>query len=337
MLGPMTYVVCHDIGAAELLPSLYTETSQCTLPHAIVDKLPPTFRCQSLSGEHGDDFLVLCNDVGILEIAAGLNVCKDTRNGQIIDYSICTLISLLDSLICSVYFSQPTWRFGQEWEADHEEDAWHELDSPSSSERSRLSWNEGAAIADEEPADISLTRNNCHAVDLHKKNTPFNCQLLNNDDGTTLGMFRDLGEVHGDLRGRNSDSHTIENTTSNQHAAASHGNLEGSSDKPPDAGKHEAVATPKVIRCRAGHDGSDDGASSQCAADCSLSDSIWIVEEVTEMLLAGRHMGEHQKTETELLKRGSTCRYCVDPIMALMELISKPNSMPPIVAMIARK
>jgi hypothetical protein len=65
------------VGTRELLPCLNGEAGERSLPHAIVDELPPGLGCLSFCGEDSDDFFVFGDDIGVLEVAAGLDVSED--------------------------------------------------------------------------------------------------------------------------------------------------------------------------------------------------------------------------------------------------------------------
>jgi len=70
-------LTCHDVSSRQLLPGLYGEAGNRPAPHAIVHELPPAFESIALSNEDRDDFFVLSNDVRIVDVSSGLNVCEN--------------------------------------------------------------------------------------------------------------------------------------------------------------------------------------------------------------------------------------------------------------------
>lgn len=61
-------------------------------------------------------------------------------------------------------------------------------------------------------------------------------QLLDNNDGTSLLLPGDFGQVDGDLRRRNTNTDTVEDAASDEHSIPIAGNLYGRPYEPPDAG-----------------------------------------------------------------------------------------------------
>jgi len=152
----------------------------------------------------------------------------------------------VDGLLRSIDLGEPTWGPGQERETDHEEDTGDKLDAPSCSKRCSLSGNERATVTDEVPKIISECLETWLAHS-HDEDTPFNGQLLDDNDGSTLRVLGDLGEVDGHLRRCDADCHTVEYATNNEHSSAIAGNLNRCADEPPQASKHERVATAPFI------------------------------------------------------------------------------------------
>ena len=92
------------------------------------------------------------------------------------------------------------------------------------------------------------------SVNLHDENTPFNSQLLNNDDGTTLRVFRDFCKIHWHLRRCDTDCDSVEHPAGNEHTPADSCNLNSSTHKPPYTGENEGIATAEFIRDWTSHD-----------------------------------------------------------------------------------
>jgi hypothetical protein len=65
------------VGARELLPCLNGEAGERSLPHAVVNEFSPCLGGLSFCGENSDDFFVFGDDIGVLEVAAGLDVSED--------------------------------------------------------------------------------------------------------------------------------------------------------------------------------------------------------------------------------------------------------------------
>lgn len=93
---------------------------------------------------------------------------------------------------------------------------------------------------------------------LHDQDTPLNSQLLNNNDGTTLRVLGNLGEVDWDLRRRDANSDTVQDATSNEHAATSDSNLQSSTDEPPETGEKKGIATTKLVGDRTSNSTAND-------------------------------------------------------------------------------
>ena len=121
-------------------------------------------------------------------------------------------------------------RLRKEGKTDHEENARNELYRPSCTEGIR-SGNKGATVSDE----------------VHDQDTPFDGQLLNNDDGTALRVLRDFCEVHRYLRRCDTDSKAVQDASTDQHTAASGGCLDGCSDEPENTREEEAIAATHVV------------------------------------------------------------------------------------------
>lgn len=131
--------VSHDVCPAVLLPHLDGEASQSSFPHAIVYEFSPALGCRSFGGERGDDFVPFRDDKGVGDVTSSLDLGERSYG-----------------FLTAVDFGEPSRRSRKEWETAHEKDARNELNTPSSSERSRAG-NEMASVTDE----------------VHDKNTPF--------------------------------------------------------------------------------------------------------------------------------------------------------------------
>lgn len=90
---------------------------------------------------------------------------------------------------------------------------------------------------------------------------PFNRQLLNNDDTTSLIMLRNLSKVHGDLRARDANTDTIQNPTRNKLSKVLAGDLNSRTDEPPETCKEDRVPTSPFVRDGSSDEGADDRAS----------------------------------------------------------------------------
>lgn len=159
----------------------------------MIEEFPPTLGSLPFSDQDGGDFFPFCDDERIIDVAMGLNLRKN-----------------LDRFIKSVDFSEPSRGAWKEWKANHEYDSRNELNPPSGSER-RRSWNERAAVPDEE----------------HDENAPLNGKLLDDDERTALLLFSYLCEVDRNLRGSNSDTDSIEKATSDEHTESVDCSLDG--------------------------------------------------------------------------------------------------------------
>lgn len=114
--------------------------------------------------------------------------------------------------------------------------------------------------------------------DLHEENTPFDSQLLDDDDGSTLAVFCDLRQIDRHLGRRDADSHAIEDTAGNEHTTTIAGDLNRSPEEPPKAREHERISSSDPVRNRACDDGSHHGARSQSRSDSTLNYASRIVE-----------------------------------------------------------
>lgn len=73
-------LTCHDVGSRQLLPCLNCEAGNSPAPHAVVHKLPPAFESIALSNEDRDNFFILGDDVRIVDVSSGLDVCENVNS-----------------------------------------------------------------------------------------------------------------------------------------------------------------------------------------------------------------------------------------------------------------
>ena len=116
-----------------------------------------------------------------------------------------------DGLCTTIFLGEPTGTSWKKRNPNHEDHAWYELDAPRSAERS-WAGDERTTVPDEE----------------HDEDAPFDGELLDDDDGAAFVVSGDLGEVYGNLRGCDAHADTVEYATTDEHAPASAGDLDGS-------------------------------------------------------------------------------------------------------------
>lgn len=121
-------------------------------------------------------------------------------------------------------------RSWQKGNAQHEKDTRNELDSPCSPEGG-LPCNKGTAVTNK----------------VHDENTPLDRPLLDDDDGASLFLLGDFGQVYWDLRRGDTDANTIDEATTDQHGNTVGPGLQRSSQEPPKAGKEGSITTTDSI------------------------------------------------------------------------------------------
>lgn len=98
--------------------------------------------------------------------------------------------------------------------------------------------------------------------------------------GKTFATYalRNFGQVNGDLRRRDTDTNTVQNSTGDQRANTGCGDLDGGADKPPEAREHDAITTTPFIGDRACYQTSHHGTSGQSRADSALDNTRGVME-----------------------------------------------------------
>jgi len=247
-----------------LLPRLDGDAGHGPLPHALLDKLAPAPLALALEAQHGRDFFPLGHDEGVLAVAAGLDVGEG-----------------LDCLVLAADLGEPARRAWQEWQAEHEEDAGHKLHAPGRSERGGAV-DERTAVADE----------------VHEEDSPLDGELLDDDDTAAAFHLGNFSEVDGDLGRSDSDADAVEEAAGDERSEAIGSHLDGSTGKPPETGKEDAVATTKPVGDRTSHQATDDRPGRKRRADGTLDDAMGVVKVVNVLIRAhnGRH-GRNVKPE----------------------------------------
>lgn len=133
---------------------------------------------------------------------------------------------------------------------------------------------------------------------VHDKDTPLNGPLLNDNDRTSPLFFCNLNQVHRDLGRGNSNTDTVDETTSNQHANTVAACLYSCPKQPPKAGKRDGITSSDAVGYRTSHYGTNDGATSEGGTDASLGCTGRIVE-VVHILLCSDDGGDGGDIEPE--------------------------------------
>ncbi|KAB8360698.1 hypothetical protein FH972_024435 [Carpinus fangiana] len=192
------------------------------------------------------------------------------RHRQIHNHRIGLVATGLDvgkngkGFLVAANLGEPPGGTGEEGETGHQESNRNPLNCPCDTERRRAGAvaDEAAAVADEE----------------HDQNADLDGKLLNDDDGATLVLLGDLGQVDGDLRRGDADADTVEHAAGNELANAGGGDLNRGTNDPPQTGKCDRVAATKAVRDGTGHQRTNDRATGKGRANATLDDAGRVVE-----------------------------------------------------------
>ena len=110
--------------------------------------------------------------------------------------------------------------------------------------------------------------------------------------------------------------------------------MDGGAQQPPKARKGYGVAATDPIGYRACHYGADDGTAGQSGTDATLSGSRWIVE-IIDVLLRSDDGGDGGDVEAKAGDGYMSKDDCSE--LGIAEHVNGTYSMPPTVAMVARK
>lgn len=97
---------------------------------------------------------------------------------------------------------------------------------------------------------------------IHNENPPLNSPLLNDNNGASPLLLRNLNQVHRDLRRRDPNTDAVDESTSDQHTDTITARLDSRSQQPPEASESDSIASSDAIGYCPGHYGANDGATS---------------------------------------------------------------------------
>lgn len=93
---------------------------------------------------------------------------------------------------------------------------------------------------------------------IHDKDSPLNSPLLDHNNRASPLLLCNLNQIHGNLRGCDADTNTVDEATHNQHAYTVTARLYSGAQQPPKAGKGNGIAAANAVGYRSGHDGAND-------------------------------------------------------------------------------
>src|ERR1700759_4734749 len=93
--------------------------------------------------------------------------------------------------------------------------------------------------------------------EVHNQNTEFDSKLLNHHNTSTNILFCNFCQIYRNLTGSDTNTDTIENTTSDKLSNTMCSNLNDCSKNPPKASENDTVPATKFVRYEACHQGPD--------------------------------------------------------------------------------
>ena len=133
---------------------------------------------------------------------------------------------------------------------------------------------------------------------IHDENPPLDSPLLNDNNRASPLLLRNLNQVHGDLRRRDTNTDAVDESTSDQHTDTVTPGLDGRSQQPPEASKSDGIAPSDAIGHWTRHYGANDGAASESGSDATLRRAGRVVE-VLHVLSRSDDGGDGGDVETE--------------------------------------
>lgn len=133
---------------------------------------------------------------------------------------------------------------------------------------------------------------------IHDKDAPLNGPLLNDNNRSSSLFLCNLNQVHRDLGRGNTNTDTVDEATSNEHADTITACLYSCPKQPPKAGKCDGITASDAVGYRTSHYGTNDGASSEGGTDATLSCAGRIVK-VGDILLGSDDGGDGGDVEAE--------------------------------------
>ena len=118
----------------------------------------------------------------------------------------------------------------------------------------------------------------CITEEVHDQNTPFNGKLLDNDDGATLVLLGNLGQVDRNLGRSDADTEAVKDTSSDERAVAIARYLDSSSSKPPQTSEGNGVTPADSVGDGTSRQSTDNRSGRKSRTDGALDDAVRIVE-----------------------------------------------------------
>ena len=199
-------VVHGNVHSCELRPGLESHTEEDTLGIRVTEQF--TVRAGSKSAIKVDGILnlpELGDDFRVVLITVGAQVGQN-----------------LKCLIQATLVGQPARGEGEDRSTSKEDNTGDNLDTPRDTE-SGVRFNEGATILDK----------------VLDQDTPSNSPLLKRDNTTTNVLGGDLRLVNRNNHGRQTDCHSVDDTTNNQHGSVDGGALDDRSHNPDQRSQHD--------------------------------------------------------------------------------------------------